>query len=178
MPVPDFSPGEVLTAAAMDSIGMWLINTTTIGAGVTSVPVNSCFSSNYQNYRIIIENESTNGSAQHALQLQGITTSVYLTGGSFGSWTGALQTGYGPAFATAWFVSTNTVASSPTNLVLDVFNPNVARRKYGTVMCQAGNGHSTFNLMCTSTSSATGFTLSKGGDTMTGGTIRVYGYRN
>jgi hypothetical protein len=175
---PDFSPGQVLTAAHMDAVGLWLVKTETIGTAVSSVPVSNCFSSDFQNYRIIIENESTNGSAQHTLQLQGITTSSYFTGGSFGSWTIAGQTGYGPAASTSWYLSANVAASVASNMVLDLFNPNVARRKFGTVMSQAANGHATWNLLCTSTSTATGFTLGKGADTMTGGVIRVYGYRN
>jgi hypothetical protein len=178
MPVPDFSPGEVLTAAAMDSIGLWLVKTVTIGAGVTSVPVNDCFSSDYQAYRIIIENLDTNGSASHDIQLNGIATSTYFTGGNFMSWTLTGITGYGPLALTTWIVSANVAAGTGTMITADIVNPNIARRKYGVVNGVAGNGHTMFNLYSTSTSTATGFTLGKSGNTMTGGTIRVYGYRN
>jgi hypothetical protein len=52
MPVPDFSPGEVLTAAAMDSIGMWLVHSSSF-AGVTSNSLpDDTFTSSYRNYRI------------------------------------------------------------------------------------------------------------------------------
>jgi hypothetical protein len=60
MPVPDFSPGEVLTAAAMDSIGLWRVASGTL-SGVTTQFV-GCFSSDYTNYCIKIDNMN-NGSA-------------------------------------------------------------------------------------------------------------------
>lgn len=177
MPVPDFSPGEVLTASAMDSIGLWLISTTTIGTGVTSVPVNNCFSSNYKKYRIIIENSDTNGAGNHTIQLQGITTNNYYVAGHTYAWT-VSATAYTPAPQTAFTVSFNTASGSPTQIVLDIANPNLALRKFGFVTSSGGNGSCAFNMLSLSTSTATGFDLAKSGNTMTGGTIRVYGYRN
>jgi hypothetical protein len=178
MTFPVFSAGEVLRAQDMNAVGMWLVKTVTIGTGVTSVPVTSCFSSDYENYRIIIENQSTSGAASHLMQLDGITGSTYLSGGSFGSWGLAAQTGFGPGFTTVWTLSANLLAGTPTMIQMDVMNPNAARRKTANNFAQAGNGHATFNHLCNSTGTATGFTISKSGDTMTGGTIRVYGYRN
>jgi len=53
MPVPDFSPGEVLTAAAMDSIGLWLVYSSSF-TGVTSNSLpNGTFTSSFRNYRIV-----------------------------------------------------------------------------------------------------------------------------
>lgn len=149
----------------------------TIGTGNTSVTVANAFS-DYQAYRVMIEVNDTNGTASNTLQLSGITGSNYFTGGSFGSWGTAAQTGYGPAAQTTWIVSANVLNGTNTQITWEVVNPNIARRKHGTVFSQAGNGHTSFNLLCNSTSTATGFVLSKAGDTMTGGTIRVYGYRN
>jgi hypothetical protein len=53
MPVPDFSPGEVLTAAAMDRIGLWHI-TTVSPTPATTIAVNNCFNSSFNSYRIIV----------------------------------------------------------------------------------------------------------------------------
>jgi hypothetical protein len=110
--------------------------------------------------------------------LQGITTSTYLSGGNFMSWGGTGITGYGPAFNTTWIVSANCVAGTPTLIQMDIWNPNNTRRKFMTGSSMAGNGHFFINHLCTSSATATGFTLGKSGNTMTGGTIRVYGYRN
>jgi len=192
---PDFTVGQVLTAAQMNSIGLFRVTTctvssvggtaatasngvVTIGTGNTSVTVNNAFSSDYQSYRIFIENLDTSGTASHLFQFSGITGSNYLSGGSYGSWGGAAQTGFGNAFTTTWTLSANVLNGTGTVMTLEVTNPNIARRKYGFNTAQAGNGHLTFNHVCTSTSTATGFVISKSGETMTGGTIRVYGYRN
>jgi len=50
MPVPDFSPGEVLTAAAMDSIGLWRV----ASGSFTNVPTVDItgFSSTFDFYRL------------------------------------------------------------------------------------------------------------------------------
>jgi hypothetical protein len=59
MPVPDFSPGEVLTAAAMDSVGLWLITSGT-QTGSTALNLDGVFTTNFTNYRLLIANaEST-----------------------------------------------------------------------------------------------------------------------
>lgn len=195
MPVPVFTAGETLDASEMNAVGLWRVTgctvssvggtaatasngVITIGTGNTSVTVNNAFSSDYQAYRVMIEVNDTNGSASNLLQLSGITGSNYFTGGSYGSWGTAAQTGYGPAAMTSWVASANVLSGTNTQIIWEVVNPNIARRKHGTVFSQAGNGHVSFNLLCNSTSTATGFVLSKAGDTMTGGTIRVYGYRN
>jgi hypothetical protein len=177
MPVPDFSPGEVLTAAAMDSIGLWLVKTVTIGAGVTSVPVTGAFSADYQNYRIIITNNSSNGGASHLITLNNAST-LYYVSGHFFSWGGGGATVYSPVVQPNWVVSANNSAGNPCEMVLDILNPFQTLRTAGSVMSDSANGSSIFQLLNANSVSHTGFTLSKAGDTMTGGTIRVYGYRN
>jgi hypothetical protein len=69
MPVPDFSPGEVLTAAAMDSIGLWLVHSSSF-AGVTSNSLpNGTFTSSYRNYRIVY-NVAVNADSTFTLRLR------------------------------------------------------------------------------------------------------------
>lgn len=52
MPVPDFSPGEVLTAAAMDQVGLWRLGGGTFSVG-TSGQSFTAFTSDYDNYQIV-----------------------------------------------------------------------------------------------------------------------------
>ena len=52
MPVPDFSPGEVLTAAAMDSIGLRLVKSQTF-TGSGTAQFTNCFNADFQNYRLV-----------------------------------------------------------------------------------------------------------------------------
>jgi hypothetical protein len=195
MGYPDFVSGDVLNASDMNAVGLWRVTgctvssvggtaatasngVITIGTSNTSVTVANAFSSDFQSYRIFIENLDTNGTASHLFQLSGITGSVYYSGGSYGSWGTAAQTGFGNAATTTWTLSANVVAGLGTVMTIDITNPNIARRKYGFNTAQTGNGHLTFNHLIASTSTATGFVISKSGETMTGGTIRVYGYRN
>jgi hypothetical protein len=61
MPVPDFSPGEVLTAAAMDSIGLWKVAGASF-ATVTAVNLpNDTFKTTYNNYRVVLQITATSG---------------------------------------------------------------------------------------------------------------------
>jgi hypothetical protein len=72
MPVPDFSPGEVLTAAAMDSIGLWLVGGASF-ANVGSFDVTG-FSSDYENYELVMNVGGHAGTAALTAQLfQGAT---------------------------------------------------------------------------------------------------------
>jgi hypothetical protein len=158
--------------------GLELIKVQTWASSVMSVTVSNVFSSTYENYRIVIYANDASGTSSHSLQLSGITGSGYFTGGSYGAWGSATQVGYGSSASTVWIASANNAPNQPTQITCEIAAPNLARRKHGTLFSQAGSGHASFNLLCTSTSAATGFVLSKFGETMTGGSIHVYGYRN
>jgi hypothetical protein len=55
MPVPDFSPGEVLTAAAMDSIGLWKVGSATAVYGTTTqLNISNVFTSDFAVYKVVI----------------------------------------------------------------------------------------------------------------------------
>jgi hypothetical protein len=177
MSFPSFATGEVLTAADMNAVGLWLVKTVTVGTGVSTVPVTDCFSADYQNYRIIITNNSSNGSASHLITLNNASTLYYISGHYF-SWGGGGATAYSPVVQPNWVVSANNSAGNPCEMVLDVINPFQTLRTAGSVMSDSANGSAIFQLLNANAVSHTGFTLSKAGDTMTGGTIRVYGYRN
>ena len=180
MPVPDFSPGEVLTAAAMDSIGLWLVSTTTVGTGVPSVPVANCFSSNYQNYRVVISGIDCSVTDNlFFMTLSGSAGATYVYSTRWNNYgTGAFG-GSNSAGATAWVIGLTSTVDN-TNLILDVQLPNISNRR----TTFSGMGSSDSNMIFgggqdTNLVAHTGFSLiTVGGVTMTGGTIRVYGYRN
>jgi hypothetical protein len=186
---------RALAEAVESGLGLWKITTCTvtsvggtaatstngtinIGTGNTSITVNNAFSAQFDNYRIIFYGDSSTGTTSHQIGLNGITTSTYFSGGTFMSWGGTTITGFGPAASTTWIASANTVNATPTAMVIDLLSPFRSARTFGSVSAQAGNGHSVFQLQNSSAVSSGGFTVSKGGDTMTGGTIRVYGFRN
>jgi len=178
MPVPDFSPGEVLTAAAMDSIGLWLVKTQTIGTSQTSIPVTDCFSTNYENYKIVISGGVAAGNTLLEMQL-GSTVSGYYFAIAGWSWAGNVADSNGVSNATRFsqvgYGTTNNLFSN-----FDVFSPFLTKntRISGHYMAPigGGNGGALVGFVDNSTS-YTGFTLISA-SALTGGTIRVYGYRN
>jgi hypothetical protein len=180
MPVPDFSPGEVLTAAAMDSIGLWLVTTATVSAQ-TSLTVDNCFSSDYKNYRIL-GNFTCTTAINVTLTLRDSGGDVTLTNYKFSE----AQLGYGAP--TTWALGGNTAAANfPTfartdtsgaesSFNADILGPNTATRTsvYSTTTDQI-----LFRIMngqYNADTAMTGFKLSAG--TAFTGTFRVYGYRN
>jgi hypothetical protein len=178
MSFPSFSAGEVLTAADMNAVGLWLVKTQTVGTGVSSIPVTSVFSSAYDNYRIIYSGYTASTNASLSLQLNNSTGTTYQGNGIFMSFGSTTVNGYGPAAAVRWV----DLSPASTNLgysCLDLFGPFLSVATRGRVTGNSGSGYYDFGLSDTSTNSNTGFTFThSAGGTLTGGTIRVYGYRN
>ena len=157
--------------------GLELIKVQTVGTGVTTINVTNAFNSTYDNYRILIQINSTNGGAGGYISLNGIT-SQGLNLSNFMAYGVTTINGYQQSGATNLNIFFNNANATPMTAQLDIFNPNVAARKNGNYTSQAGNGTASGNFSLTSTVQATGFTIGKdSSETMTGGTIAVYGYR-
>lgn len=72
---PDFSPGQVLTAAHMDAVGLWKITPTSVSgtgasisgsdvvvsSGGANFTVNGVFSADFRNYKIVISDARFSG---------------------------------------------------------------------------------------------------------------------
>ncbi len=160
------------TAATLAANG-----TVTIGTSNTSVTVNGAFSSLYDNYKIIITGGLGSQQNNMAFQLSGITTGVYNQLGYFqSSWASAARSDYASAGATSIIaadISTVAYASD-----IEIRGPFASRQKFGMVQAQSTNNQYSFPFYINSTTSATGFSLIPALGNITGGTIRVYGYRN
>jgi hypothetical protein len=120
MPVPDFSPGEVLTAAAMDSIGLWKIAEVNLTG--TTVNIVGCFSSSFDAYRIVISNAKCAGALVAGAQmLNGTTPNASTYNSQRSSVQGASITASSNV-GTFGFVATfgNDLG---TGYVIDVYNP-------------------------------------------------------
>jgi hypothetical protein len=176
MPVPDFSPGEVLTAAAMDSIGLWLVKTQTIGTGVASVNVPDAFSSTYDNYKILISGGAGSQSVELNMRL-GATVTNYHFNFVFTAWNATVAAD-GSKVATS-FQYVGGMSANGIIADIDVMSQNLAKTSRigafaaGQEVSYAGTAiGGLFN-----TTQYTDFTILAAAGTMTGGTIRVYGYR-
>lgn len=177
MPVPVFTVGEVLTSANMNKVGMWLLKSQTIGTGVTGVTVTDAFSADYDNYRIILSGvDSSNGDAACIAYFGSYGATTYYANLEYykvGSGRGDL-----PISLANYFYNSVTGTETDTMMIMDVINPYKAVR---TICSGYGFGWlSTFNFSALGigANQFTSFTMGPGSGTWTGGTIRVYGYRN
>jgi hypothetical protein len=176
MPVPDFSPGEVLTAAAMDSIGLWLVKTQTIGTSVASVTVTGAFSADYENYLVQIVGGVASTEVALTMALTGSATGYY-GGLMVVAYSGGAVSGGGVNNQASWTyagtANTTGIAMNATLLGPFLTKNTVIQAGYAA---PSGTAAGVFNGYHASAASYTGFTLGVAG-TLTGGTIRVYGYR-
>lgn len=180
MAVKTFTTGEVLTAADTNTYlanaGLVYVTSTTIGSAVSSVTVSNCFSSTYDNYRILVNGGSASADNNLQMTLNGGTTAYYgalIYAGTGG--TGPFAAGDNNA--AQWsFMSYHTTTSGIITAI-ELLGPNLAEwTGIQAPYITAGSG-GTYTGVRQSTTQHTGFTLTPSSGTLTGGTITVYGYR-
>jgi len=171
-----WAAGEVLNAADLNTYaGLVLVKTQTIGTAVSSVTVTGAFSSTFDNYRIIVQGGTGSGIVVLQCQLGSTTTGYYLSGVAV-PYTGASslqQTNNGAQWSPVGVQSTTYKIAQ-----FELYNPYLAdltwiqsHYMYTANMISLGG-------YLNNTTSYTAFTLFPSSGTMTGGTIRVYGYNN
>lgn len=159
--------------------GLTLVKAQTIGSAVSSIVVSDVFSSDYDNYRILLNTNTGSGTnLSGSLQL-GSTTTGYFGARALVTF-GATQTLLGTNNLSAFSIGNlSTVGGSYS---FDVITPFLATR----TSIQGNNVYrlnSTSGYMTTaagfqnSDTSFTEFTFSVGANTITGGSIEVYGYK-
>jgi hypothetical protein len=175
MTYPTFNSGDVLTAAEMNAVGLWLVKSQTIGNAVSSVAVTGAFSTDYDNYKIIISGGASSAQAFLNLQLGASTTGYYYANSGV-TYAGAAFTGgvsNGSSFqAGSAFIGNGLMAN------VELQNPFLAKYTFA----QSSGMNTTFATPSLGyhgvATSYTGFTIGVTSGTITGGTIKIYGYRN
>jgi hypothetical protein len=177
--------GQVLTADSSASTGLaWatvasgltLIKTQTIGTGVASVAVADAFSATYDTYKITISggvgsDANNNFNAILTGSTSGYNYAMITTGYN------STVTGFGASAASSW-TFWGGIDTTSISLNVDLTNPFLAKNThFQTFATRTGLSGSVAGIH-TVASSFTGFTLSPALGTITGGTIRVYGYAN
>jgi hypothetical protein len=174
MTYPTFTSGDVLLASDMNAVGLWLVKTQTVGSAVSSVTVTGAFSSTYDGYVITDTGGTMSADTAYGMTFGSAATNYYyfLTYGSYTSATVQGDNGNN----TTKFAHAGGGANRSGHII--VLNPNIAKPtdivakvRYGTVYGTEIGHLGDFNQY-------TAFTITPASGTMTGGTIRVYGYRN
>ena len=178
MTYPVFASGDVLNASDMNAVGLWLVKTQTIGSAVSSVQVTGAFTSDYENYLILLTGGVTSTAVDLTIQL-GSTTTGYYAGGYYVVYSASTITGHNQNNA----ANLRTFAGTTNSLdgIVYVLSPQLAKRT--TIHSQyartATTGFiATMSGFVDTATQYTDFTIASGAATMTGGTIRVYGFRN
>lgn len=179
MTYPVFASGDVLNASDMNAVGLWLVNKTTFSAAST-VSVDNLFSSNYENYRLLIQfSRSTTINPNMQLRASGsATASNYQIQGIFGDNT--TISGSRSSGAANWDIFGGNGAGNVFQ-VIDLYGPNLAANTGG--MAWTNNNYSTtiislnYMIAQNSTTQFTGVQINTNTGNITG-TIWTYGYRN
>ena len=172
---PTFSSGAVLTAAQMNSVGLWLVKTQTIGSAVSSVSVTGAFSADYDNYLITVSGGVGSTASFFKMTLGASVTGYYQARNGLLYSTGARSDG-SDNNAAAW-TAVGSVSTNGLSMYLSINNPFLAKYTQqsgnyfasASAVIQAGE-----HQVATSYSS---FTIAPLSGTVTGGTIAVYGYK-
>jgi len=182
--------GQILSADSAEATGLkWItpssggggltfIKAQTIGSGVSSVTVTGAFSATYDNYLITISSGvgSTEGSG--LLTLGGTTTGYYM-GGYYLTTTSATLNGFNTSNGSNWSATYYSTTANSGHINLQ--NPFLVKNTTFTsslVGASTSSYFANYSGYLNDTNSYTAFTLTPSAGTLTGGTIRVYGYQN
>jgi hypothetical protein len=180
MPIPSgYTSGQVVQAVPTGiNSALVLIKTQTIGTTVSSVPVTDVFSSTYDNYKITVSGGvgSTNENLSIIL---GATTTGYYYGLSGRNYAGGANGAEGANAAS--FLLAGNFDTGSLNLSCELMQPNLTKKTFligNYVGIATGASANFFAGFLNNSTSYTGFTITPAAGTLTGGTIRVYGYTN
>ena len=184
MPLTTYTAGEVLTAASLNANfsfastngGLVLVSTTTIGSAVGFVTVPSAFSATYDAYKIIVSGGVGSASNNDFQMTLGSSTTGYYWSLIYTSYNSTVAGG-GASNSTNW-AGFGSIDTSSLSLNIDLINPFAAKT---TTFTSSQNRSTIAGTVAGShqvSTSYTAFTLTPASGTMTGGTVRVYGYLN
>jgi len=193
---PTFVSGAILTAAQMNSIGLWRVTTCTVtssggtaatasngvisvGAGNSSVSILNAFSADFDNYKII-----WSGGTASALSLLNVYMGTAAATAYYGSKTSTSVLGVtnssGDNNVGSWGFA-DAVGTTTATTGFDLYSPfATTRTNIDSAYWELNGASSTFGRytgVLDNATSYTGITFDpQGATTMSGGKIFVYGY--
>lgn len=173
-------PGlELITSVGCSSNGTASNGVVTIGSGVTNVVVTNAFSAAYDNYKITVSGGTASSAAGYLSLQLGSTTNNYRFDYISANLANAAPTSVG-SVGTSSFTYVGFKAGT-LHANIDVIGPFLTGPTMVSAFAgQVGNNMGTLVGVQIDSTSFTGFTISatSGNGTITGGSIRVYGYKN
>jgi hypothetical protein len=169
---------ETLTSADTNTYlansGLVYVTSATVGTTVSSVTVSGAFSNTYDNYKITYAG-GVGSNAVAISMILGASVTGYYQGLQYVTYSTGNVSSTSNNNAASWgYIG----EASPSMCAVDadVFSPFLAKfsTMFGGYSGTVGGSLAGYHGVATS---YTGFTLSTAGNTMTGGTITVYGYR-
>ena len=163
---------------AVGNSGLTLIKTETIGSAVASVTVTGAFSSTYENYLITL-NGGVASTSNVLFFTLGSTVTGYYQNIVYMNYNSNTVNGQGQSNGANWagfYGSVNNL-----NGKAELYGPNLAKNTTmngAGARAVAGGESSSGQGYLADTTQYTSFTFTPNVGTLTGGTIRVYGYAN
>lgn len=176
MSYPVFASGDVLNASDMNGVGLWLVKSQTIGTGVSSVTVTGAFSADYNRYKITIDGYvgSTTGTLNFQL---GSTATGYYGVYNYQIYTGISTVAYQANTTSSFLGGLGTLAGEQ-SITCEIAAPQKATKTTWTAQAYGNGFYVNLGYQLADSTQYTGFTLLPSAGTITGGTIRIYGYRD
>lgn len=183
MPISIAGSGAVTGASTLNGLtvptdaiapGLVLISSQTFNS-VSSVSINNCFTSNYENYHIKIQATASTGTPSGYLLMRSSGTdrtgSVYNSSQNYGTGNNA--------YTGTTNVLFSSLATEPCPTAFDIFGPALTGKTHGVGLCFRSTSPLTFmsGFLHNESISVDGFTFYTSGATMSG-FIKIYGYRN
>jgi len=187
MPLTTYTAGEVLTASSLNANlsfaasagGLVLVKTQTIGTTVAAVTVTDAFSATYENYLITISGGVASGNVNIGMIL-GATTANYAYNNMFMTYNSTTLNGEASNSAASWIRVARGSANSLDGEI-NLKNPFETKRTTAQFRTSSSASDQLWSMgggYLNDATSYTAFTLTPATGTLTGGTIRVYGYSN
>lgn len=178
--IEDLALAVESTVSGLSEGGLVFISRTTIGSAVSSVTVSGAFSTDYDNYKIVVNLDSASTNSYLNVTIGSAATGYYrtTTSGITYAASGSGIVAYGASNATSW---TNMIPYDPdgTGSVLEIQAPFLTlETKLQAMISTASSGGGFYGGggFLNDTTSHTSITFATSSGTVSGGTIDVYGY--
>jgi len=164
------------TVFALPSAGLTLVKSQTIGSAVSTVAVTGAFSTTYEAYKILITGGV--GSADTEIQLQmGATTTGYYEVRFGANYSGTTAGPFATSNGSKWTDVGVARSTNGLDVNIEIGSPFTAKNTYFSARrVSTNNAYQVLGYLA-NTTSYTDFTINPVSGTLTGGLIRVYGYK-